>query len=80
MRRALWRGTGGGYSLIFNSHLDTAVRRTDTFRVRDPESAMHYSAWVDGEELVGEGVVNDKGPMAAFLIAYGVVVFGLALE
>ena len=29
-----WPGTGGGYSLIFNSHMDTAVRRTDGVRIR----------------------------------------------
>ena len=26
-------------------------------------------AWVDGDEIYGDGVVNDKGPMAAFLVA-----------
>lgn len=62
-------GTGGGYSLIFNSHMDTTVRPTDGLRMRDPNAAMHYQAWVDGDELVGEGIANDKGPMAAFLIA-----------
>jgi acetylornithine deacetylase/succinyl-diaminopimelate desuccinylase-like protein len=64
-----WRGTGGGYSLLFNSHMDTGVRRTDGMRVLDPLADVHHKAWVDGPELVGEGVVNDKGPMAAFLIA-----------
>jgi acetylornithine deacetylase/succinyl-diaminopimelate desuccinylase-like protein len=64
-----WRGTGGGYSLIFNSHLDTAVRLYETLRVLDPDADIHHKAWREGEELVGEGVVNDKGPMAAFLIA-----------
>ena len=64
-----WRGTGGGYSLIFNSHLDTAVRRYETLRVLEPDADIHHKAWRDGDELVGEGVVNDKGPMAAFLIA-----------
>jgi acetylornithine deacetylase/succinyl-diaminopimelate desuccinylase-like protein len=64
-----WHGTGGGYSLIFNSHMDTAIRSTDVWRVRDPGADSHHAAWVEGAELVGEGVVNDKGPMAAFLIA-----------
>jgi len=76
-----WPGTGGGYSLIFNSHMDTAVRRTDGVRIRDPHAPMSYTAWVDGDELVGEGVVNDKGPMAAFMIAaHAVKASGIALK
>jgi len=41
----------------------------ETLRVLDPDADIHHKAWREGEELVGEGVVNDKGPMAAFLIA-----------
>jgi len=62
-------GTGGGYSLILNSHMDTSVRATDIWSRTDPEADIHHKAWIDGDELVGEGIVNDKGPMAAFLIA-----------
>jgi acetylornithine deacetylase/succinyl-diaminopimelate desuccinylase-like protein len=62
-------GTGGGYSLILNSHMDTAVRATDVWTRKDPHADIHHKAWLEGNELVGEGVVNDKGPMAAFLIA-----------
>lgn len=62
-------GSGGGYSLIFNSHMDTSVRATDTWSRTDPDADIHHKAWIDGDELVGEGIVNDKGPMAAFLIA-----------
>ena len=62
-------GAGGGYSLILNSHMDTSVRATDTWSRRDPEADIHHKAWIEGDELVGEGIVNDKGPMAAFLIA-----------
>ena len=29
-------GTGGGYSLLLNSHMDTAVRATDTWPRKDP--------------------------------------------
>lgn len=63
------RGTGTGYSLIFNSHLDTAAHRDDTWSIRNPDDAVYHSAWQDGDLLVGEGVANDKGPMAAFLVA-----------
>ena len=62
-------GSGGGYSLILNSHMDTAVRASDIWTRKDPHADVHHKAWMEGEELVGEGVVNDKGPMAAFLIA-----------
>jgi acetylornithine deacetylase/succinyl-diaminopimelate desuccinylase-like protein len=59
----------GGYSLIFNSHMDTVVRATDIWATRDPAADIFHKAWMEGEDLVGEGIVNDKGPMAAFLIA-----------
>ncbi|HLH24285.1 MAG TPA: M20/M25/M40 family metallo-hydrolase [Chloroflexota bacterium] len=62
-------GTGGGYSLLFNSHLDTAVQASDTWVVKDADADVYHKAWVEGDQLVGEGIVNDKGPMAAFLIA-----------
>ncbi len=63
------RGRGDGYSLIFNSHLDTGHAETDVWSMRHPDAAIHHRAWREGETLYGEGVVNDKGPMAAFLIA-----------
>ena len=62
-------GTGGGYSLLLNSHMDTAVRSTDIWSRTDPDADVHHKAWREGDELIGEGVVNDKGPMAAFLLA-----------
>jgi acetylornithine deacetylase/succinyl-diaminopimelate desuccinylase-like protein len=63
------RGTGGGYSLIFNSHMDTSVRATDVWSTLDPGAPVHHTAWREGDMLVGEGIVNDKGPMAAFMVA-----------
>ena len=62
-------GTGGGYSLLFNSHMDTAVPREFDWVHKDPGADVYHKAWVDDGELVGEGIVNDKGPMSAFLIA-----------
>jgi acetylornithine deacetylase/succinyl-diaminopimelate desuccinylase-like protein len=62
-------GTGGGYSLIYNSHLDTTLRPDATFSAKDPNDPLYHSAWVEGDEIFGDGVVNDKGPMAAFLVA-----------
>jgi acetylornithine deacetylase/succinyl-diaminopimelate desuccinylase-like protein len=62
-------GTGNGYSLIFNSHMDTAVPRHPDFVHADPSARVYHSAWQEGDLLIGEGICNDKGPMAAFLIA-----------
>ena len=62
-------GTGGGYSLIFNAHLDTTLRADATWSARDPRDPLYHSAWVEDGEIFGDGVVNDKGPLAAFLIA-----------
>jgi acetylornithine deacetylase/succinyl-diaminopimelate desuccinylase-like protein len=60
---------GTGPSLLFNSHLDTGRNRKDTWILRDPDKAWYHSAWVQGDYIVGDGVINDKGPLAAFLIA-----------
>lgn len=62
-------GTGGGYSLIYNAHLDTTLRPDAAWSALDPLDPLYHSAWVEGDEIFGDGVVNDKGPMAAFLVA-----------
>src|SRR5437660_4854077 len=62
-------GTGGGYSLIFNAHLDTTLRSDAVWSARDPLDPLYHSAWVEGDSIYGDGVVNDKGPMAAYLVA-----------
>jgi acetylornithine deacetylase/succinyl-diaminopimelate desuccinylase-like protein len=66
---ATLRGSGGGYGLIFNSHLDTTLRPDAIWSARDPNDPMFHTAWIEGDEIFGDGVVNDKGPMAAFLVA-----------
>lgn len=62
-------GAGDGYSLIFNSHLDTSRHPDDRWSLRDARAPINRGAWREGDTLFGEGIVNDKGPMAAFLIA-----------
>ena len=62
-------GSGGGYSLIFNAHLDTTLRPDAVWSAREPEDRLYHSAWVADGMIYGDGVVNDKGPMAAFLVA-----------
>ena len=63
------QGAGNGPSLVFNAHLDTAISRHDTLTYIDPTQPKYISAWRDGDRVYGNGVVNDKGPMAAFLVA-----------
>nr|WP_269751191.1 M20/M25/M40 family metallo-hydrolase [Acuticoccus mangrovi] len=62
-------GAGDGYSLIFNSHMDTGRSKADVWSIRDPGVGINHGAWVKDGTLFGEGIVNDKGPMAAFMIA-----------
>lgn len=74
-------GTGNGYSLIFNSHMDTGRSKADRWSIRAPDAEINHAAWRDDDTLYGEGVVNDKGPMAAFLIAAKAVkASGIALR
>jgi acetylornithine deacetylase/succinyl-diaminopimelate desuccinylase-like protein len=62
-------GTGGGCALAFNSHLDTSVAAHEQWSTRFAGDPVYHSAWRDGDVLVGNGVCNDKGQMAAWLIA-----------
>ncbi len=74
-------GAGDGYSLIFNSHKDTGRSKADLWSLRNPDDAINHGAWREGDTLHGEGIVNDKGPMAAFLIAAKAVkASGIALR
>ena len=61
------KGSGGGYSLLFNSHMDVAPATSEFYR--DPMARVLRSAWRDGDTLYGMGIINDKGPMACFLCA-----------
>ena len=67
------RGTGGGPSLIFNGHTDTVLSGTDEDaavlgrELMKPESQPRL--YTKAGRLYGEGVYNDKGNVAAFLIA-----------
>jgi acetylornithine deacetylase/succinyl-diaminopimelate desuccinylase-like protein len=62
-------GVGSGPSLAFNSHMDTSARRDDHLIFRDPNRPILHRTWEDGDYMVGNPVVNDKGPMASFMIA-----------
>ncbi len=62
-------GSGDGHSLLFNGHLDTYASPRPDLVDRDSGRDELHKAWIDGDLLVGDGIVNDKGPVAAFLIA-----------
>jgi acetylornithine deacetylase/succinyl-diaminopimelate desuccinylase-like protein len=62
-------GTGQGRSLVFNSHMDTTIHKDEYWTTRRAADPVFHSAWRDGDVLVGNGVCNDKGPMATWLLA-----------
>ena len=63
-------GTAAGRpSLMFNGHMDTFAPSHPDLVLLDPMRDELHKAWVEGDLLVGDGVVNDKGPIAAFMIA-----------
>lgn len=63
------KGSGGGKSLSFNSHLDTSMGREDTFRFIDAADRIYHEAWHEDGRIYGYPVVNCKGPMTCWLIA-----------
>jgi acetylornithine deacetylase/succinyl-diaminopimelate desuccinylase-like protein len=60
---------GGRPSLMFNGHMDTFAPSHPDLVLLDPTRDELHKAWVEGDILVGDGVVNDKGPIAAFMMA-----------
>jgi acetylornithine deacetylase/succinyl-diaminopimelate desuccinylase-like protein len=66
---ARWRGAGGGPSLLFNSHLDTTIAREETLTTLNAGAREYHEAWREGDYLIGNGIVNNKGVMASWLIA-----------
>jgi acetylornithine deacetylase/succinyl-diaminopimelate desuccinylase-like protein len=61
-------GAGGGPSLAFNSHIDTVVWR-DHPALAEPGRDIYHTAWREDGVLYGHGLMNDKGPLAAWLVA-----------
>jgi len=64
-----YKGTGGGLTLAFNSHMDITMGKNEVWRLKVPDQRIYYEAWVEGDTIYGNGVVNDKGPMAAWMAA-----------
>jgi acetylornithine deacetylase/succinyl-diaminopimelate desuccinylase-like protein len=66
----LIRGKGNGSSLLFNSHLDSDVGGPGAeWAFSNPDLPEYKKAWVEDERIFGKAVLNDRGPMAAFMIA-----------
>ncbi|HBY98000.1 MAG: M20/M25/M40 family metallo-hydrolase [Ardenticatenaceae bacterium] len=63
-------GSGGGQSLILNSHFDTAYGDPMDVWTIGRLTRADMSAWQEGDRIYGQGVVNDKAPMAATLLAF----------
>jgi acetylornithine deacetylase/succinyl-diaminopimelate desuccinylase-like protein len=59
-------GTADGTSLIFDAHLDTGPPLAPDATERERRID---GAWVEDGLIYGTGVINDKGQMAAFMIA-----------
>ncbi len=66
---ATLRGSGGGYSLIFNSHIDTAIANDESAGYLMPMPKVIHSAWVQDGQIHGHAIINDRGPLAAWMMA-----------
>jgi acetylornithine deacetylase/succinyl-diaminopimelate desuccinylase-like protein len=62
-------GQARGRSLVFNSHMDTTIAKEEVWTTRRAAEPIFHSAWREGDFLIGNGICNDKGPMAAWLVA-----------
>jgi acetylornithine deacetylase/succinyl-diaminopimelate desuccinylase-like protein len=63
------RGSGDGPTLLFNSHLDTTIAKEETLTTPRAGAPEYHSAWRDGRCLIGNGIVNNKGVMATWMVA-----------
>ncbi|MEJ7616591.1 MAG: M20/M25/M40 family metallo-hydrolase [Pyrinomonadaceae bacterium] len=71
----VWRGTGGGRSLLLSGHIDTVPRGTEAWE-RDP-----FGAQIEGNRLYGLGANDMKGGIGAALLAIEVLqTLGLRLR
>jgi hypothetical protein len=59
--------------------MDTAVRSWDTRRRQDPTADI-FTKRIEGDQLVGEGIVNDKGHFSLPMAAKAVKATGIPLK
>ncbi len=62
-------GSGAGRSLMFNSHLDTTIAREEILTTPLAGAREYHEAWREGDRLIGNGIVNNKGVMATWMVA-----------
>ena len=63
-------GVGGGSSLLFNSHMDSDLGGPgEELTFADPELPQNRKVWIEGDTIFGKPILNDRGPMAATMIA-----------
>lgn len=63
------RGSGGGASLVYNSHMDTTIAKEETLTTLKAEDPIYHTGWREGEYVYGNGVLNNKGLMACWMVA-----------
>jgi acetylornithine deacetylase/succinyl-diaminopimelate desuccinylase-like protein len=61
----IFKGAGGGRTLIFNSHMDSDQGRP---RFHGEPIPSGPKVRIEGRRIFGKTVQNDRGPMAAFMI------------
>lgn len=62
-------GSGGGKSLLFNSHMDTEVSGPEHQWGMAVPDLNRIGAWREGQHLFGHTLLNDRGLMATTMIA-----------
>lgn len=67
------KGTGRGYSLLFNSHMDSDLGSAEEVLDSGFVESSPPVAWVDGTRIFGKPIQNDRGPMACFMLASKVI-------
>lgn len=63
------KGSGGGLHLLFDSHLDTDRRGPLAWWTAGESGMEPETARVEDGKVIGKAIVNDRGPMACWLMA-----------
>lgn len=66
---AVLAGSGGGKSLLFNSHLDTEISGPEFDWGMQAPDINRIGGWREGNRLFGHTVLNDRGLMATTMVA-----------
>jgi acetylornithine deacetylase/succinyl-diaminopimelate desuccinylase-like protein len=67
---ATLKGTARGKSLLFNSHLDSDLGGPgEALTFPHPDLPQNKKTWIEGDKIFGKPVLNDRGPMAATMMA-----------